>query len=137
MTAHVDRIASAWLIRRFIDPAADFKFVDPTVYEPHENELRFDMLKAEYTHIGSACTFEVLLDTLGPHGDPGLKAIAEIVHDIDCKDELFGRAETVDVARVLDELYVGHRSDEARLDHGGAFFESLYWMLQHEESFDD
>jgi len=127
---HVDRIASAWLIRRFIDPAADFKFVDPTIYEPHENELRFDMFDAEYTHIGAECTFEVLLDAFELRNDVGLSWIAEIVHDIDCKDDLFERVETVDVARVLDELYARHRSDEARLDHGGSVFENLYWMLQ-------
>jgi hypothetical protein len=127
---HVDRIASAWLIRRSIDPAADFKFVDPTMYEPDDNELRFDMFDAEYTHIGTACTFEVLLDAFELRNDVGLSSIAEIVHDIDCKDDLFGRAETVDVACALDELYARHGSDGARLDHGSVLFESLYWMLQ-------
>lgn len=127
---HVDRIASAWLIRRFIDPAADFKFVDPAVHEPREGELRFDMFDAEYTHVGAACTFEVLLDAFELRNDVGLSAIAEIVHDIDCKDDLFGRAGTADVARVLDELYAHHRSDEERLNQGGFIFENLYWMLQ-------
>ena len=127
---HVDRIASAWLIRRFIDPEADFKFVDPARYVPHEDELRFDMFDAEYTHIGAACTFEVLLDTFALRNDVGLSSIAEIVHDIDCKDDLFARAETVDVAHALDELYAQHRSDEARLNHGGLLFENLYWMLR-------
>src|SRR6185312_12398971 len=127
---HVDRIASAWLIRRFIDPAADFQLVDPTVYEPREGELRFDMFDAEYTHIGAACTFEVLLDAFELWNDVGLSAIAEIVHDIDCKDDLFERAETADVACALDEMYARHGSDEARLDQGGFLFENLYWMLQ-------
>ena len=127
---HVDRIASAWLIRRFIDPEAGFKFVDPARYVPHEDELRFDMFDAEYTHIGAACTFEVLLDTFALRNDVGLSSIAEIVHDIDCKDDLFARAETVDVAHALDELYAQHRSDEARLNHGGLLFENLYWMLR-------
>jgi hypothetical protein len=127
---HVDRIASAWLIRRFIDPEADFKFVDPATYRPDGNELRFDMFDAEYTHIGAACTFEVLLDTFALRNDVGLSSIAEIVHDIDCKDDLFGRAEAGDVACALDELYAQHRSDEARLNHGSLLFENLYWMLQ-------
>ena len=127
---HVDRIASAWLIRRFIDANGDFKFVDPSAYARHDDELRFDMFEGEFTHVGSACTFEVLLDAFDLRGDPSLNAIAEIVHDIDCKDEVFGHAETVHVVRVLDDLYAVHRADEARLDHGGAFFESLYWMLQ-------
>src|SRR2546430_4509109 len=55
---HVDRIASAWLIRRFIDPEAQFKFVSGKGYRPSEGELRFDMFQAEFTHEGDKCTFE-------------------------------------------------------------------------------
>ena len=58
---HVDRIASAWLIRRFIDPEARFKFVPAKGYAPQPGELRFDMFEAEFTHEGDRCTFEVLL----------------------------------------------------------------------------
>ncbi|NWM25049.1 chromate resistance protein, partial [Escherichia coli] len=49
---HVDRIASAWLIRRFIDPEASFKFVEGKGYVPEPDELRFDMADAEFTHEG-------------------------------------------------------------------------------------
>jgi len=62
---YVDRIASAWLIRRFIDPQAQFKFVSGKGYRPQEGELRFDMFEAEFTHEGDKCTFEVLLDRCG------------------------------------------------------------------------
>ena len=61
---HVDRIASAWLIRRFIDPEARFKFVPGKGYEPEPGEIRFDMFEAEFTHEGDRCTFEVLLAAL-------------------------------------------------------------------------
>ena len=57
----IDRIASAWLIRRFIDPEARFKFVPGTGYVPAPGELRFDMFEGEFTHRGDRCTFEVLL----------------------------------------------------------------------------
>src|SRR6185436_11101921 len=57
----IDRIASAWLIRRFIDPDARFKFVAAQGYKPLEGELRFDMYRGEYTHEGDSCTFETLL----------------------------------------------------------------------------
>jgi hypothetical protein len=57
---HIDRIASAWLIRRFIDSDASFKFVPAKGYQPRAGELRFDMFDAEYTHEGDQCTFEVL-----------------------------------------------------------------------------
>src|SRR6516164_2804008 len=61
---HVDRIACAWLIRRFIDPNARFKFVPGKGYRPEPGELRFDMFDAEFTHVGDLCTFEVLLDRI-------------------------------------------------------------------------
>ena len=78
----VDRIGSAWLIRRFIDPDARFKFVPAKGYAPEAGELRFDMFEAEFTHEGDRCTFEVLLSRGGLERDPGLAAIGEIVHDI-------------------------------------------------------
>src|SRR6185369_3506918 len=91
---HIDRIASAWLIRRFIDPAATFKFVPGKGYRPEPGELRFDMFQAEYTHEGDQCTFEVLRQRFGI-GDAALGPIAELVHDIDLKDAKFDRAEAV------------------------------------------
>src|SRR5207302_3286041 len=93
---HVDRIASGWLIRRFIDPEAQFKFVSGKGYRPNESELRFDMFQAEFTHEGDKCTFEVLLDR-GALNDAALRAIAEIIHDIDLKDGKFGRAEVAGI----------------------------------------
>ena len=81
---HVDRIGSAWLIRRFIDPDARFKFVPGKGYRPDEGELRFDMFQAEFTHEGDKCTFEVLLDRAALK-DSALRAIAEIIHDIDLR----------------------------------------------------
>jgi hypothetical protein len=89
---HVDRIACAWLIRRFIDRNARFKFVSGKDYVPSPGELRFDMFEAEFTHEGDRCSFEVLLGRAGLT-DPALEAIAEIVHDIDLKDSKFGREE--------------------------------------------
>lgn len=129
---HVDRIASAWLIWRFIDRAARFKFVDGADYKHERGELRFDMFEAEYTHVGAACTFEVLLDTFGLTSDAGLSAIADIVHDIDYKEETFGHAETADMACALDELYSVYTSDYERLEHGAVLFENLYGVLKEE-----
>jgi hypothetical protein len=85
-------MASAWPIRRFIDPKARFKFVPAKDYRPRPRELRFDMFDAEYTHEGDRCTFEVLIQRFG-FDDPGLRHLAEIVHDIDLKDAKFGREE--------------------------------------------
>src|SRR2546430_13163936 len=88
----VDRIASAWLIRRFIDPEARFKFVSAKGYRPESGDIRFDMFDAEFTHEGDRCTFEVLIERLNI-SDRGLSPIAEAVYDIDLKDSKFGRDE--------------------------------------------
>src|SRR6058998_2445208 len=121
----VDRIASAWLIKRFIDPEARFKFVAPEGYVPRRGELRFDMFEAEYTHEGSRCTFETLVRRFRLR-DPALRAIGEIVHDIDCKDAKFGRAEATGVERLLAGAARKHATDATRLRLGGAVFDNLY-----------
>src|SRR3546814_10037846 len=71
---HVDRIASAWLIRRFIDPEASFKFVEGKGYVPEPDELRFDMADAEFTHEGDRCSFETLVFLTGLETDPALRS---------------------------------------------------------------
>ena len=121
----VDRIASAWLIRRFVDPGARFKFVPPQRYRPEPGELRFDMFEAEYTHDGERCTFETLLARLALR-DPALQAIAEIVHDIDCKDGKFARAEAPGIATLLQGIAAAAPDDAARLARGAVLFDDLY-----------
>lgn len=125
----VDRVASAWLIRRFIDPAATFKFVPGKSYRPQAGELRFDMFQAEYTHEGNRCTFETLLARFGLADDPALGAVAEIVHDIDLKDEKFGRPEASGVAAVVGGIARAHATDAERVRQGAAIFDGLYAQL--------
>ncbi len=121
----VDRIASAWLIKRFIDPAARFKFVPPEGHAPRKGELRFDMFEAEYTHAGERCTFETLIRRFRLR-DQALRKIGEIVHDIDCKDRKFGRAETPGVERLLAGIARKFAGDMTRLQRGAAVFANLY-----------
>ena len=125
---HVDRIASAWLIRRFIDPEAEFKFVPVRRYTPRSNELRFDMFDAEYTHAGEDCTFQTLVRRFALR-DRALTAIGEIVHDIDCKDEKFGRPEKAGVDSVIRGIVTGYERDTDRLERGSALFDDLYASL--------
>jgi hypothetical protein len=122
---HIDRIASAWLIRRFIDPAAIFKFVPGRGCRPEPGELRFDMFEAEFTHEGDLCTFEVLLARLGLD-DPALRPIGAIVHDIDLKDAKFDRPEAAGIDRLIAGIAMRHREDEDRLARGEAVFDDLY-----------
>lgn len=121
----VDRMASAWLITRFIDPRAQFKFVSATGYVPEEGEIRFDMFEAEFTHDGDMCTFEVLVELTG-RKDPGLRCIGEIVHDIDLKDDKFSRPETEGIANLLAGVVAGFEDDDRRIERGGQIFEDLY-----------
>jgi hypothetical protein len=122
---HVDRIASAWLIRRFIDPAANFKFVPARGYKPRSSELRFDMFEAEYTHVGEDCTFQTLSRKFALN-DRVVIAIGEIVHDIDCKDESFGRPETAGIASLIRGIADAHDEDAARIERGSALLDDLY-----------
>jgi hypothetical protein len=122
---YVDRIASAWLIRRFIDPEARFKFVAGKGYRPSDDELRFDMFEAEFTHEGDKCTFEVLLERAAL-AEPALHAIAEIVHDIDLKDDKFGRAEVAGIRTLLEGVSVATKDDSERIARGTEVFNNLY-----------
>jgi hypothetical protein len=122
---HVDRMASAWFIRRFIDADACFKFVLPKGYKPLPNELRFDMFEAEFTHEGDRCSLEVLIERTGLN-EPALAPIAEIVHDIDLKDSKFGRQETPGIERLIAGIAMAHKDDESRLARGSAVFDDLY-----------
>src|SRR6516164_3849796 len=122
---HVDRIGSAWLIRRFIDPEASFKFVPAKGYRPRPGELRFDMFEAEFTHVGDRCTYEVLLARSGIK-DAALTAIGEIVHDIDLKDGKFARAEAGGIAALIDGLARADISDLERIEQGAMVFDTLY-----------
>jgi hypothetical protein len=125
----VDRMASAWLIRRFIDPEARFAFVPAKGYVPREGELRFDMFDAEYTHEGDLCTFEVLLQRFGLD-DPALRAVGEIVHDVDLKDGKYGREEAAGVAQLVAGIAAGHPDDAARLVRGEALLDDLHSALR-------
>lgn len=122
---HVDRMASAWLIRRFIDAEASFRFVAPEDYRPSADEIRFDMYDAEFTHQGDLCTFEVLAQLVAPE-DRALRDIAEIVHEVDLRDGKFGRVEVEGISRVIEGIRAAHPSDEHRIGHAANLFEGLY-----------
>ena len=94
-------------------------------YEPEKRELRFDMFDAEFTHEGELCTFEVLVQRFGLR-DPALRAIAEIVHDIDVKDAKYGREEAPGIGQLVAGIAAAHPEDAVRLARGAALFDDLY-----------
>lgn len=122
---YIDRIASAWLIKRFIDPQAAFRFVEESGYRPIPGELRFDMFEGEYTHEGDRCACEVIINRFGLE-DQALVQISEIVHDMDMKDDKFGRSEASGLGVIFSGLSALHPDDESRLERGFAVMEELY-----------
>ena len=120
----VDRIASAWLIRRFIDADARFRFVRPPE-KIEKGEIRFDMFEAEFTHEGDLCTFEVLLRRFALR-DGVLARLGEIVHDIDLKDGKYAHPETPGLDHLIAGIAMRHKDDDARLQDGAAALEALY-----------
>ena len=123
----IDRMASAWFIRRFVDPKARFRFADPASPKK-EGELRFDMVGGDFTHEEDRCTFETLVSRVGLP-DKGVRAIAEIVHDLDLKDSKYGRAEAAGVRIMLDGLMARTENDEERIERALVIFDDLHEAL--------
>lgn len=123
----IDRMASAWFIRRFVDPKARFRFAEPGTAKK-EGEIRFDMVGGDFTHEEDRCTFETLIGRVGLP-DKGVRAIAEIVHDLDLKDGKFGRSETAGVRMMLDGLMARTDSDEERIERALVIFDDLHEAL--------
>lgn len=122
---HVDRLAAAWLIRRFVDPKAAIRYSD----SPKKGEVSFDMRGADFGHRGNRCTFENLLASFGLEGDPALASLAEIVHAIDLADGTSARPEIPVVDGVLRAWAAAGWSDQELERHGIALFEGLYRSL--------
>lgn len=112
---HVDRIACAWLIQRFIDPQARFRFVDSRTHAPEPGELRFDMADAEFTHEADRCSFETLLLRASLIDDPALQAIGEIIHELDIADGKFTRPETAGLGAMLSGVCASTDDDLQRI----------------------
>jgi hypothetical protein len=121
----VDRMASAWLVRRFVDPTAQLRFVAARRVEAAPDTVRFDMFGGELTHEGDACTFETMTARLGL-GSRALRAIGEIVHDLDLKDGKFGRPETAGVAAALDGIAAATADDAERVERAAVLFDALH-----------
>ena len=124
----VDRFASAWLIRRFIDRDATFVFA--AAPERYPEAVPFDMYHAGgFKHEGDLCTFEVLLDRFGIR-DAAARQIAEFVHDIDLKEDRYRSPHTATVGRLVDGLRASIPEDGKLLEQGMVMFEALYQSLQ-------
>jgi hypothetical protein len=120
---HVDRIASAWLIKRFVDPEAEFVFAPPD--QIPADAIPFDMAGVDFGHQGEDCTFETLLRRAGLR-DRKLAILAEIVHEADIKDQKFAREEARGIDLALRALLAAIKDDHEALAHGMTLFDGLY-----------
>lgn len=117
---YVDRLACAWLIRRFVDPRGKIRYRD----RARANEVAFDMPGGEFEHVGPLCTFEVMLQAFGLDS-PGLGAVADIVHEIDLRDGQAPRPETAGVEAILSGWLEAEMDDPALEAAGIALFDGL------------
>ena len=116
----VDRMASAWLVRRFIDSNATFAFAD----KPARSDVPFDMYMGEFSHDGDRCTFETLIHRFGIT-DASVGRIAQIVHDLDMKETRYATAEAPAVGHLVEGLRLLHDDDATLLRQGMEMFEAL------------
>lgn len=123
----IDRVASAWLIRHFIDPKARFAFAPDADSIP--NAIPFDYPRGEFSHHGEDCTFETLLARFGIE-DKALRKIGEMVHDADLEDEKFQRPECLGLDRILKGWAKRGMPDDEILAQGAACFDGLYAFLR-------
>lgn len=121
---HIDRLACGWLIKRFIDKRPRFRFIEGGAGV--SGGIKFDMAEADFTHRGEDCSFETIIKSFGLDNDLALTEIAEIVHDIDLKDNKFSRLEAAGVSSIVDGLSAVHRDDNQRLKQCFQIFDAMY-----------
>ncbi len=120
---HIDRLCSAWLIKRFIDPKARFMFA-PEGKLPR-NAVPFDVFGAEFSHQGDRCTFETLLESFRIRDD-ALTSMAELVHEIDLKDRKFSRPESAGLDMVVRAISDSLGNDSKALELGSRVLDAIY-----------
>lgn len=123
----IDRVGSAWLIRKSIDPNAKFAFESRRT--ANRRVLTFDMLDGDFSHDGDDCTFETLIRRFGIE-DKAVRKIAEMIHDADLDDDKFQRNECVGIDRILKGWAKQGLPDKEILRRGFECFDALYTFLQ-------
>jgi hypothetical protein len=126
---HIDRIASAWLIKRFYDPDARFTFADTA--DAVRTGIPFDVLGADFGHHGEDCTFETLVKRLGIK-DRRVRVIAEIVHEADLHDGKFARHAAAGLDLAIKGLAEATPDDHELLERGGSMFDGIYEVLKRD-----
>ncbi len=123
---YFDRIASYWLIKRFIDERVRIRFISSSEVEKKErNAIYFDIQGGEFTHKGKMVTFEVITESFGIK-DKGIEYIGKIVHCIDLKDDAYYLEDSKGVEEVIKGIIKISKSDQEVVEKGVMIFDSLY-----------
>ncbi|MBI4491206.1 MAG: chromate resistance protein [Chloroflexi bacterium] len=127
---HVDRTACPWLIRKYLDPEAEFVFVpagtDPATLERHS----FDMRGAEYGHEGEKCTFQVMLERHHLQGDPALVEMGRIIRDADVPPSRTRRPEAAGLDALIRGFQLAVPDDREKLRLTAPLYDALYAYCQ-------
>ena len=116
----IDRMATAWLIRSYVDPRARFTFSE----RPTPGAVPFDMYEGEFSHQGGACTFEVLARRFGVK-EAAVRWLGRVVHDVDLREERYAEPEAPGIALAVEGLRARHDSDAELLEAGIALFAAV------------
>jgi hypothetical protein len=128
----IDRMASAWLIQRFIAPDARFSFVSPQS-SLRNGQVPFDMPDVEFGHHGAHCTFETLMQRFAIT-DPAVTSVSHVVHDLDLKETRFAMPEGAAIKRIVDGLRAAYVDDHELLQRGMEVIDALYRSFASEGS---
>jgi hypothetical protein len=129
-----DRIACPWLIRKFIDPAAEIVYVpadDVLPYATREEAISFDAPGARYTHRDGLCSFEVLVDDYAIE-DPALKLMARVVHGADVADDRNATPESPGLLAIADGFALLDVDDQTQLSLELPVYDALYAWAQEQ-----
>jgi hypothetical protein len=132
---HVDRIATAWAIRKFVDPDATFQFVPRTRDVRGMDGIRFDVRGAALTHRDGRCTFEVLLGTYSLD-DPALTRMSRVIHAADLPQDEPSTSLSPGILAIFDGIRDGSETDEERLTRGFVVCDALYQYCREQKNND-
>src|ERR671932_565598 len=127
---HVDRTSCPWLIRQYIDPQAEFAFVDPHVDPATLDGHTFDMRGAEYSHEGERCTFQVMVQRHGLGSDPALVEMGRIIRDADVPPSRTRRAEAAGLDALIRGFQLSAPDDHEKLRLTAPLYDALYAYCQ-------
>ena len=127
---HVDRTSCPWLIRKFIDPQAEFVFVDADADLARLNGHTFDMRGAEYGHEGDKCTFQVMLERHDLCGDAALMEMGRIIRDADVPPSRTRRQEAGGLDALIRGFQLSVPDDHEKLLLTRPLYDALYAYCQ-------